>query len=380
VGVWDTVESVGLPGPFSRVNPSPPVVVGKRYRNVRHALSLDEHRWPFLPRLYEEPGDIAGKGQTLKQRWYPGVHCDAGGSYKLNECGVSDAALRWMVAEVAQDLGIAPMAPDPKAKLWRHDPLWDTPWWALGGMTVRPMKPRFELPGRVPFDFQAIPADNLPDGAIRSVWERRRKFWPILLALVLGLLSLLAAGACLLGTAGLGLHDPAGLARAIQAPWHYGGQQLAALWGQGVLADGHRPWEGDGGLQPGWAAFWGVVFCGCWGYVVARFASRAFAWLVGERTVDSANPAWWPLGFAPMLAVCAGVGQDLSTWLALALHGAGVDSLAVVALFLGSVAILLKFVGLAACLLLLLVRLRIGFSPRPPRPRLIGQPSAGSAG
>lgn len=380
VGVWDTVESVGLPGPFSRVNPSPPVVLGKRYRHVRHALSLDEHRWPFVPRLYEEPGDIDNGEQTLKQRWYPGVHCDAGGSYKVDQCGISDAALRWMVEEAALQLGIAPMVQDTTqpVQMWRHDPLWDTPFWALGGMTVRPMAPKLKLPGRAPADFIAIPADNLPDQPIHSVWEKRRKLWPAIAALLLGFATLVASGLCLLGTTEVKLLDPMTMVRAIQATQDHADQQLAALWFEGVMEPGYRPWESDAAVQPGWAAFWDLVFVGCWGYLLARVSSRAFAWLVGDRTVGSKRPVWWPLGFAPMLAVCAVVAGDLSTWFALALHGAGTDTLAKLALFLGGVAALLKFVGFAACATLLAVRWRIGFNPGLLWPHSLSQASKGA--
>src|SRR5690606_5613852 len=53
VGVWDTVESVGMPGMSLQISSSA-TIRGKRICHVRHALSLDEHRWPFLPRLYDE--------------------------------------------------------------------------------------------------------------------------------------------------------------------------------------------------------------------------------------------------------------------------------------------------------------------------------------
>ena len=56
VGVWDTVESVGLPLLFSRDNPATATFLNKpRIHHVRHALALDEHRWPFLPRVYDSP-------------------------------------------------------------------------------------------------------------------------------------------------------------------------------------------------------------------------------------------------------------------------------------------------------------------------------------
>lgn len=95
IGVWDTVESVGIvPGfrrkfPDTRLNPD--VRVG------RHAVSLDERRSQFRPNLWREP---AGPGQSIVQVWFPGVHADVGGSYA--EAGLSNIALHWMLAEAAE--------------------------------------------------------------------------------------------------------------------------------------------------------------------------------------------------------------------------------------------------------------------------------------
>ena len=88
VGVWDTVESVGLPLLGSRDNPSTATFHDKpNIHHVRHALALDEHRWPFVPRLYDAPSEFDRDGRTLKQRWFPGVHCDVGGSYAASRPG-----------------------------------------------------------------------------------------------------------------------------------------------------------------------------------------------------------------------------------------------------------------------------------------------------
>jgi uncharacterized protein (DUF2235 family) len=377
IGVWDTVESVGLPGPLSRVNPTPPTLLGKRYRNVRHALALDEHRWPFLPRLYEEPGDVdeplpplpeygPEPRQTLKQRWYPGVHADIGGGYRNREAAVSEAALCWMVDEVRADLGIAAIAPaDREAHLWRHDETWYTPWWAIAGLTLRDMHPKFRRPGAEQArEFEAIPADNLPGATIRSIWEKPRPWPPVLAALVLGLLFLVASGLCLMDSRGTADGAAATMLRAVQAARQFADQQLAALWGQGLAVPGHRPWELV--VQPGWAMFWDLCFVACWGYLLARVSSRAFAWLAGSRSVDSTRPWWLGLGFAPLVAVCGDVAEDLCLWLALALHAAGTDTLALLGLRLGGAASLAKILGLAACLVLVAVRCRIVFHAPPP--------------
>jgi uncharacterized protein (DUF2235 family) len=356
VGVWDTVESVGLPGPLARSNPSTATLHGKRIRHVRHALALDEHRWTFVPRLYEEPGDIAdaATGQTLKQRWFPGVHCDVGGSYAAWESGLSNAALAWMLDEVHRDLGVPAWA-GPASERLRHDALWVTPWWALAGMVVRDMRPRTAT--GEPIATIAQEAEPGASQVLPSIWARRRPLWPVAVALLLGGLCLLLSGACLRPEGWHVLGMPGGLQAASDAAREFALEQLGALRLQGVLLPGHAPWEGA--RQAGWAMAWDFGFIACWGYLLARVTSRGFAWLVGRRSVSSGLPAWRWLGMAPMAAVLGDVAEDTGTWAALALHAAGVDLLAQVALWFGSWGSIEKFAGLAACVPWLLLRVWI---------------------
>lgn len=124
IGVWDTVGALGLPVGM----------VGKEkyefhdtelsgtVRNAYHALAIDERRRAFAPSLWDyKPKD----GQTVEQRWFPGVHSDVGGGYA--ERKISDIALKWML-EKARGAGLAldedvlktyPCQPDPLADL--HD-------------------------------------------------------------------------------------------------------------------------------------------------------------------------------------------------------------------------------------------------------------------
>lgn len=105
VGVWDTVGSLGAPGAvgqfFNR---------GKyRYHDIElnahverayHALAIDERRGPFAPSLFAKP---AGWNGELQQVWFPGFHCNVGGS--LDPDGVANEALHWIV-EKAEALGL----------------------------------------------------------------------------------------------------------------------------------------------------------------------------------------------------------------------------------------------------------------------------------
>ena len=160
VGVWDTVASVGAPF-LSREITASPTIVGKNFRHVRQALSLDEYRRNFRPRPYQidSSHDYARHGQSIKQHWFSGAHCDVGGGYSNAEAGLSQQTLIWMVQEAAgcglrlrPGLLDAAGHPDPtllarhldsqsdrsghRHKL-AHSETYDAPLWALGGQMVR---------------------------------------------------------------------------------------------------------------------------------------------------------------------------------------------------------------------------------------------------
>jgi uncharacterized protein (DUF2235 family) len=127
VGVWDTVGALGIPDDMAILNllDDPrryafhDTILSDKVRHARHAVALDERRASFTPTLWtgvESHPDV-------KQVWFPGVHCDVGGSYP--EKGLSDGALVWMLEEAAT-LGLAVRAdmkkqltPDPQGVL--HD-------------------------------------------------------------------------------------------------------------------------------------------------------------------------------------------------------------------------------------------------------------------
>lgn len=365
VGVWDTVESVGMPGPLARTISSSATVHDKRMRNVRHALAFDEHRWTFEPRLYDEPGDIEdpATGQTLKQRWFPGVHCDVGGSYLATDARLSSHALQWMVDEVADDLGIPalPASTEPRV---RHDALWDTPWWALAGMCLRNMRPR---PAGVAVSIIPGPDASAPTA---SVWAVRRKLWPCVAALVAGAICLVLSGAALFDNGWRAVADVGPVTVAHRATL-FAQAQLASIWFGGFLTEGVRPWDVVG--TPGWSMFWDLGFVVCWGYVLARIASRSFAWLAARRDERSGLPMWRWLGMVPLMAVGGDVVKDVMTWAALVAHWAGTDSIGVLFIFAAGLGSVAKWAGLAACLPLLLVRLWIAMPGVPrARPPMLG--------
>jgi uncharacterized protein (DUF2235 family) len=98
VGVWDTVGALGVPWGhlpwlsrstlFHDTSPSP------RYRNMFHALAIDEHRAAFAPTLWTEDGVRLQPGQTIEQRWFVGSHSDVGGNRQ--DRGLAHVPLWWM--------------------------------------------------------------------------------------------------------------------------------------------------------------------------------------------------------------------------------------------------------------------------------------------
>lgn len=105
VGVWDTVGALGAPGLLGQfLHPGKykyhDTSLNAHIRHAYHALAVDERRGPFAPTLFERP---AGWGGTLEQAWFPGYHCNVGGS--LDPDGVANEALHW-IAGKAEALGL----------------------------------------------------------------------------------------------------------------------------------------------------------------------------------------------------------------------------------------------------------------------------------
>lgn len=124
VGVWDTVNSVGLLRPKKLAQTADM----KGVSHGRHAVALNEMRSKFRTNLWEPEN-----GQNFAQVWFPGVHADVGGSYR--ESGLSDAALEWMLVEAAK-FGLLiettsddELKPNPLGKM--HNSLLPV-WWLLG--------------------------------------------------------------------------------------------------------------------------------------------------------------------------------------------------------------------------------------------------------
>lgn len=108
VGVWDTVDAVGLPILASEfINEwvyrfkFKDNVLSPQVRHAYHALAADEQRESFAPVLWDERKK--DEDQSIEQVWFAGVHSNVGGGYPRQ--GLSLVALDWMMTK-AESCGL----------------------------------------------------------------------------------------------------------------------------------------------------------------------------------------------------------------------------------------------------------------------------------
>lgn len=102
LGVWDTVMALG--GRFHSGSATSSVShtfylenqPAACVTNARQALAIDEARADFRAEVWT--GHRAG--QSLKQRWFAGVHSNVGGGFVYD--GMANVALAWMLGEAKQ--------------------------------------------------------------------------------------------------------------------------------------------------------------------------------------------------------------------------------------------------------------------------------------
>ncbi len=100
VGVWDTVDAVGLPFHLADVInltiyrfKFPDQHLGPIVETACHALSVDDERHSFHPLLWHHRDDKDDR--RIDQTWFAGAHSNVGGGYPKQ--GVSLVALEWML-------------------------------------------------------------------------------------------------------------------------------------------------------------------------------------------------------------------------------------------------------------------------------------------
>lgn len=103
IGVWDTVDALGLPIkkldvlvdwiPFFR-HKYHNLLLSESVEHARQALAIDDERLTFHPKIWDKE---LKPYQTMKQVWFSGMHTDVGGGYKEEQ--LSDIPLIWMIEE-----------------------------------------------------------------------------------------------------------------------------------------------------------------------------------------------------------------------------------------------------------------------------------------
>lgn len=101
VGVWDTVDAVGLPDDIAApINALvyrfqfPDRKLSPLVKRACHALSINDERRTFQPVMWDEDGEEPGR---IEQVWFAGVHANVGGGYPKQ--GMSLVALDWMMSK-----------------------------------------------------------------------------------------------------------------------------------------------------------------------------------------------------------------------------------------------------------------------------------------
>lgn len=104
VGVWDTVDAVGLPFHLSDVLNAtvyqfkfPDCSLSPIVQRACHALAIDDQRQSFHPLIWKESLEDQAR---VSQVWFAGAHSNVGGGYPKQ--GMSLVALDWLLTEAEQ--------------------------------------------------------------------------------------------------------------------------------------------------------------------------------------------------------------------------------------------------------------------------------------
>lgn len=368
IGVWDTVESVGIPGLQRKITIPGFTRKELRLRHIRHALSMDEHRLTFAPRLYwdddydDDAGDPATR-RSLQQRWFRGVHSDIGGGYDSKEAGLSDQAYRWMLDEaIACGLRTEPKRDrheHAQKPLISHDAAYSTPWWGVAGLTVRTNVTHRKNGRDEKLHFNTHGVASVSNPRIYSVWNAVPRATHIWTAIALVCAGLLLAWYGWKGAGAFGMEH----ADKLSAIWH--GVIGMELW----KASYFLGWFHDIGLYSDWtnagpalfriapavvATFIDFGFIVAYSWLIGLYAAWAFHAMVSRRDPRQKIPWLFKLGYAPMILVLADVAENflsLATLWCIA-HYLHFPSYVFGALMM--IALVLKWLGLLGTIALLL--------------------------
>jgi uncharacterized protein (DUF2235 family) len=110
IGVWDTVDAVGLPFHVSDLINAliyrfkfPNQRLSEHVDHAYHALAVDDDRHSFHPLLWDQRVPNQDKLQKIEQVWFAGAHANVGGGYPKQ--GMSLTAIHWLMTK-AQNAGL----------------------------------------------------------------------------------------------------------------------------------------------------------------------------------------------------------------------------------------------------------------------------------
>ncbi len=137
IGVWDTVDAVGLPIDWlaQLLNAVvyrykfPNYSLGSNVQQACHALAIDDERHTFHPRMWDEHSERTNR---IEQVWFAGAHSNVGGGYPSQ--GMSQVPLAWMMAR-AEAAGLQLMATD-REMYQDHQSVFDKLYDSRAGLAV----------------------------------------------------------------------------------------------------------------------------------------------------------------------------------------------------------------------------------------------------
>jgi hypothetical protein len=360
VGVWDTVESVGL-SVFGIQISSKPTINDKRIAHVRHALALDEMRLTFRPRLYNQPNFGTPKvKQSLHQVWFRGVHSDVGGGYAHNEDGLSERAYEWLVNE-AVDCGMHcdKVVAAPSARKL-HDTVHSVPWWGVTGLTIR--DPKWEAKAATVVEDWSVHKAPKPTSVWGQPWRNATRI-PLTLAVVLLVTGWWFQAATLSDWQWLSLdwERPSWLAwnqLFLLYPYDWR-SPLGAIFGS----------EFKGSL--GWSMVADtLIFLPAYAFIVGRACGWAYRSAAGPRRAarNAKPPPWHRLGLCPLMLVVGDAVENLLTMWVSDWAGELNWAQAVVQWAIG-VAALAKWLGMIGCAVLVVIGVMVTLARAMPKPK-----------
>jgi len=168
MGVWDTVDAVGLPlraadfiNRWIYAFKFPDFTLNPSVAHACHALALDEERESFAPLLWDEAKTV--NPERIEQVWFAGVHSNVGGGYPRQ--GMSLVPFDWIMSKAEAPPHNLRFVPAERLMYRYHTDVDDKMYDSRAGLGV--------FYRWLPRDVQRLCADNgVRPKVHRSVFER----------------------------------------------------------------------------------------------------------------------------------------------------------------------------------------------------------------